>query len=217
MLKTTLKFFHFKYMTTRQYSIFAFFLLFLLLNSQPSNAQQLSKDEIKQLKKELGEVSKNLEEFAKKKRLLTTVSDESTTKNAQTLQKKADAETLEKELQQKNESILYYEEQVRKLKKELPEVNATNQGRGIHNCTFSVQIGAYKNRDLTQYLDKNQNFTVEKTSEGLKKYMLGYFTSYWEAKKFSQYLDKNGAQTYVVGFFKAQRVPDLKDMTQCTF
>lgn len=178
---------------------------------------QLSKDEKKQLLQEISNLSKNLEGFAKQKKDLAKIEEDQKIKNAQLIQKKADAQNMEKSLQEKDQSIAYYEEQLRKLQKDRPEVNATGQDRTNRDCVFSVQVGAYKNKDLSQYADKSPTFIVEQGEDGLKKYMLGYFTSYWEAKSFSKYLDKAGAQSYVVGYYQKKRVPDLKDMTQCTF
>lgn len=177
----------------------------------------LSKDEKKQLQKEIANLAKDLEGFGKQKKELAKIEESVKAKNAQLLQKKADAQNMEKSLAEKDESIAYYEEQLRKIQKDRPEVNATSQERKMRDCMFSVQIGAYKSKDLSQYLDNNPNFIVEQGENGLKKYMLGYFTSYWEAKNFSKYLDKAGAISYVVGYYKKNRVPDLKDMTQCTF
>ena len=187
------------------------------LPTQAQSQLPLSKEQKKQLQKEVAALAKDLEGFQKQKKELARLDEDATAKNAQALQKKADAQKMEKDLQQKDESIAYYEEQLRKLQKDRPEVNATSQERANRDCIFSVQVGAYKNKDLTQYMDKSTNFIVEQGEEGFKKYMLGYFTSYWEAKNFSKYLDKAGAQSYVVGFYKKKRVPDLKDMTQCTF
>lgn len=180
-------------------------------------AQDLSKDEIKKLKKELENLYKKPEQFKQLKDESNTLEGDITAKNAQIVQKKADIETLNKDIIKKDEAIEYLEEQLRKAKKDHPEVNASKQGRGTGDCIFSVQIGAYKNRDLTQYMDNNPNFGVESDTDGFKKYTLGFFTSYWEAKNWSKYLDSHGAVTYVVGFYKGKRVPDLKDMTQCTF
>lgn len=188
-----------------------------LLLALPAVAQTLSKEEKKQLQKEIANLSKDLEGFGKQKKEVAKIEDEMKARNAQLLQKKADTQNLEKSLAEKDESIAYYEEQLRKIQKDRPEVNATSQSRKVRDCMFSVQIGAYKNKDLSQYLDNNPSFIVEQGENGMKKYMLGYFTSYWEAKNFSKYLDKTGAVSYVVGYYKKNRVPDLKDMTQCTF
>ncbi len=184
----------------------------------PALAQPtLTKEQKKQLQKEIASLSKNMESFAKMKKEVTQIDEDIKVRNAQLLQKKADAQNTEKALAEKDESIAYYEEQLRKIQKDRPEINATGQSRKVRDCIFSVQIGAYKNLDFSKYLDNNPNFIVEQSEGGMKKYMLGYFTSYWEAKNFSKYLDKAGAVSYVVGYYKKTRVPDLKDMTQCTF
>lgn len=191
-------------------------LFFALVGALPSLAQ-LSKDEKKKLLQEISALSKDLEGFGAQKKELAKMEEDQKIRNAQLIQKKADAQNTDKSIQEKDESIAYYEEMLRKLQKDRPEVNATSQNRSNRDCVFRVQIGAYKNKDLTQYMEKNPNFTVEQGEDGLKKYILGYFTSYWEAKNFSKYLTKAGGQSYVVGFYKDKRVPDLKDMTQCTF
>ncbi|MCU0445675.1 MAG: hypothetical protein MUE85_12245 [Microscillaceae bacterium] len=176
---------------------------------------QLSKEEEAKLRKELK--SLKIEQLKQLRNQQFDLDEQASTRNAQIVQKRADVNNAQKDLQKKDEGIEYLEEQLRKLKGQVGEVNATKQGRGNHECAFSVQIGAYKNRDLTQYMEKHPNFGVETDESGYKKYLMGYFTSYWEAKSLSKHLDKAGAQTYVVGFYKGKRIPDLKDMTQCTF
>jgi hypothetical protein len=63
-------------------------------------------------------------------------------------------------------------------------------------------------------LSKNVNFSVEEGENGAKKYMLGNFNSYKEAKRFSEKLVNRGAQAYVVGYLDGQRVVNLKQMPQ---
>jgi len=180
-------------------------------------AQELSKEEKKALLKEIKALGSDLDKFKAMKDDYYELDEQVTAKHAVIVQKKADLENSNKNLSKKDDAIEYLQEQLRKLKGQVGEVNATKQGRGSHDCAFSVQIGAYKVKDLTQYMDSHPNFGVEVGEDGLKRYTLGYFTSYWEAKSFSKYLDGHGGQTYVVGFYKGERVPDLKDMTQCTF
>lgn len=176
---------------------------------------QLTKEETAQLKKELSKFS--VEKLKQMKNELASLDEQAATRNAQIVQKRTEVGNIQGDVAKKDEGIEYLEEQLRKLKGQLGEVNGTKQGRGNHDCSFSVQIGAYKNQDLTRYMEQHPNFGVERDESGFKKYTIGYFTSYWEAKSFSKYLDQTGAQTYVVGFYKGKRIPDLKDMTQCTF
>ncbi|GAB4407808.1 MAG: hypothetical protein OHK0053_34460 [Microscillaceae bacterium] len=165
---------------------------------------------------EIKAYQRNLEGYKALKEEDKTQAQKANEAKSQLTRLKADLDQATRELAKKDDAIAFLQEQLRKIRGEMGEVNATRQGRGQHDCAFSVQIGAYENRDLTQYMDKSPNFAVEQAN-GLKKYTLGYFTNYWEAKYFSKYLDNAGGQTYVVGYYKGQRVPDLKDMTQCTF
>lgn len=189
--------------------------LFVCMNGFTVFAQ-LSRAERTALQQEVNAYKRNLEGFKQFKE--EGIMAEAKLNKAQTdlVNKRAELQTLNQELSKKDAAIESLQEALRRLRSEMGEVNAARQGRGGADCEFSVQIGAYENRDLTQYMDNHPNFAVEQ-SNGLKKYTLGYFTSYWEAKSFSKYLDKSGAQSYVVGYFKGERVPDLKDMTQCTF
>lgn len=178
---------------------------------------ELSQDEVKQFRKELKALKKDLSRFKSMKEEDSSLEEKVSEKLAYIVQKKAELANWKQDLSKKDDGIVYLQEQLRKLQKDVGEVNATTQGRGDHDCSFSVQIGAYKNKDLTQYMDQQPNFGVEEGEGGFKKYTLGFFTSYWEAKSLSKYLNAQGAQTYVVGFYKGERIPDLKDMTQCTF
>lgn len=198
-----------------QLNIKNIFIILLVIFSLPAFAQD--KAEKKKLLAEIKALNKNLNQFKQMKEEDSQLNADILEKTRQISQRKSDTNTSAEDIKKKDEGIEYLEEQLRKLKKQYPDVNASKQGRGSHDCAFSVQIGAYKSKDLTQYMDNNANFGVETNDAGVKKYTLGYFTSYWEAKSFSKHLDGAGAQSYVVGFYKGQRIPDLKDMTQCTF
>lgn len=191
-----------------------FTIVYLGIFFAPASAQ-LDKKEAKALKKEIKALKGNLEAFKRMKDDDRALDNQINQKHQEIQSKKAQDNTSKADLSKKDDAITYLQERINKLSS--GEVNATRQGRGAHDCAFSVQIGAYNNTDLTQYMDNHPNFGVEIDDTGLKKYTLGYFSSYWEAKSFSKYLDSRGAISYVVGFYKGERVPDLKDMTQCTF
>jgi septal ring factor EnvC (AmiA/AmiB activator) len=182
-----------------------------------AQGQKLSKEETKQIQKELKDLQKNLPAFRKMLEDNADLDKQLNDKRNQINALREKQTTLNQDDTKKDDAIAYLEEQLRKLRKDVGEVNATRQGRGDIDCSFAVQIGAYKNKDLTKYMDQSPNFGVETDPQGLKRYTLGFFTSYWEAKSFAVHLDKLGGQTYVVGYYKGERVPDLKDMTQCTF
>jgi len=79
---------------------------------------------------------------------------------------------------------------------------------------FKVQIGAYRNRDLTKYFANNKNFSGEVESDGTKKYTLGQFVNYWEADNFKKYLREMGVKdAWTVAYRDGARVP-LRDVLE---
>jgi DNA repair exonuclease SbcCD ATPase subunit len=179
-------------------------------------SKNIQAQDMKELKKQVKKLK--IEDLKNLKNQEQKLEEDFIQKQQEINNKKAQLDkTNKEEIKKRNEGIAYLEEQVRKIKKDRTEVNASKKDRNNTKCSFSVQIGAYKNKDLTQYMESNPNFAVESNEEGYKKYMLGFFTSYWEAKSFSKYLNNLGAQTYVAGFYDGKRVPELKDMTDCAF
>lgn len=170
-----------------------------------------------QIQNELQRLYENPEELYRLKQESLSIGREIETKKSAVVAKKDELSELLRANKKQDEALQTYREQLTTLRSKNPEVNATRQGRKEGKCSFSVQIGAYKNKDLTQYMESNPNFLVEVDSNGFKKYLLGYFTSYWEALSFSKHLNQNGAQSYVAGFLWGKRIPDLKDMTECIF
>jgi hypothetical protein len=191
-----------------------YYLIFILLFVFTYSKAQTQDD--KALKKEVRKLK--IEQLKKLNEQIAQAEQENNEKMAQITTKRNELNRLnEDEIKKRDEGIAYLEEKMRKAKKDRPEVNATKPDRANTKCSFSVQIGAYKNKDLTQYMESSPHFGIEIDEQNFKKYTLGFFTSYWEAKSFSKYLNQMGAQTYVVGFYNGKRIPDLKDMTDCTF
>ncbi|MCU0416432.1 MAG: Ezrin/radixin/moesin family protein [Cytophagaceae bacterium] len=76
---------------------------------------------------------------------------------------------------------------------------------------YKVQIGAFKNKDLTKYFNNNKNFSGDVDADGTKKYTLGTFTDYWEADNFKKYLREMGVKdAWVVAYKDGKRI-ELKD------
>ncbi len=76
---------------------------------------------------------------------------------------------------------------------------------------YKVQIGSFKNKDLTKYFDNNPNFSGDVDADGIKKYTLGEFTDYWEADKLKSALREMGVKgAWVVAYKDGQRV-SMKD------
>ncbi|WP_018341634.1 hypothetical protein [Cytophaga aurantiaca] len=89
----------------------------------------------------------------------------------------------------------------------------TMAAKGI---VYKVQIGAFKNKDLSKYFDNNKNFSGEVDADGTKKYTLGAFATYWEADNFKKYLREMGvSDAWVVAYKDGKRI-ELKDALEGT-
>ena len=89
----------------------------------------------------------------------------------------------------------------------------TMAAKGI---VYKVQIGAFKNKDLSKYFENNKNFSGEVDEDGTKKYTLGAFPTYWEADNFKKYLREMGvSDAWVVAYKDGKRI-ELKDALEGT-
>lgn len=96
--------------------------------------------------------------------------------------------------------------------KAAPPVNAMDFSKGV---VFRVQIGAFKNKDLSRFFDNNPNFGGEagKGNEP-QRITIGIFRDYWEADTFKKYLREMGVKdAWIVPFRDGQRV-DIKDVLE---
>jgi cell division protein FtsB len=182
-------------------SIILTFSLFLVsIPLQAQNNESLNK-EIKSLMKDLKKYKSLKEE------------DKMLEAEIATLQKQVSMNRLlfkatENELAQKDLEIANLRNEVGSLGR---KVTSSADGK-LHEVVFRVQIGAYQNQKIATILENQTNFIKETSPEGLTKFMLGNFTSYHEAKQFSEKLGNAGAQSYVVGYVDNVRVPNLKQM-----
>lgn len=79
---------------------------------------------------------------------------------------------------------------------------------------FKVQVGAFKNFDLTKYFDRHQNFSGEVDADGTMKYTLGIFSDYWEADKFKKYMREMGVKgAWIVSYKDGNRV-NIKEVLE---
>jgi hypothetical protein len=140
---------------------------------------------------------------------------------------------LKSEASELNAKVLGFEEQmgikdteIEKLKAELQEAktkladeqssNVTGSGSKISakGVVFKVQIGAFRNKDLSKYFENNQNFSGDVDPDGVKKYTLGYFGEYWEADNFKKYLREMGVKdAWIVPYKDGERV-NIKDVLE---
>lgn len=93
------------------------------------------------------------------------------------------------------------------------DVGAPLNGKGV---VFKVQVGAFKNKDLTKYFKNSKNFSGDVDADGTKKYTLGFFGDYWEAENFKKYLREMGVKdAWIVAYKNGGRV-ELKDVLENT-
>lgn len=79
---------------------------------------------------------------------------------------------------------------------------------------FRVQIGAFRQKDLSKYFDNHPNFAVEIAEGGTQQITLGQFRDYWEADVFKKYLREMGVNdAWIVPYQDGQRV-SLKDVLE---
>ncbi len=178
---------------------------------------QLSKKEKKEWKKKAKEFAKNpanLKDFTEAKQV---ADDDNTSLKGQ-------VSTLNKTVSDKNTRIAELEDQISTMRSELtsvrgelaqlkeaPPVNSMDFSKGV---VFKVQIGAFKNKDLSKYFNNNPNFGGEAVDKGEQRFTIGIFRDYWEADKFKKYLREMGVKdAWIVPFKDAQRV-ELKDVLE---
>lgn len=174
---------------------------------------QLSKQEAKEWKKTKKAMS--TEEFK-------AMVDQNTELQQQVSQLAADLSASESELQQRKEDVAVLQGKVQNLEQDMAEANVIDVSSGAASTNtkvskgvlFKVQIGAFRNKDLSKYFGTSDNFGGEVDSDGTQRYTLGNFTDYWQADKFKKYLREMGVEdAWIVPYKDGKRVP-MKDVLE---
>ena len=123
------------------------------------------------------------------------------------------------ELTERNRKM---EAQVNAAKKAIAKAKQESAAQPVASMTpvnedgviFKVQIGAFRNKDLSKYFDNNENFGGETNSDGVQKITLGTFRDYWEADTFKKYLREMGVNdAWIVPYKDGTRVA-MKDVLE---
>ena len=132
---------------------------------------------------------------------------------------------LETQLSDKNAEVEKAKAQLQESEKQLTEAktaaeSAAKNGSGspmtANGVVFKVQVGAFKNKDLTKYFRNSKNFSGDVDPDGTKKYTLGFFGDYWEAENFKKYLREMGVKdAWIVAYKDGNRV-EIKDVLEST-
>lgn len=196
------------------------FLCLALIFSGSQVFAQMSKKEKKEWKKKAKEYAKNpanLKQFTEEKQTAESNVGTLTTQNKQ----------LQSTVSDKNAKIAELEDQISRMRSELtatkaelaqlkeaPPVNPMDFSKGV---VFKVQVGAFKNKDLSKYFENNPNFggeAADKDKNEPQKITIGIFRDYWEADTFKKYMREMGVKdAWIVPYKDGQRV-EIKDVLE---
>jgi TolA-binding protein len=193
------------------------FVCLALIFCSVQGFSQLSKAEKKEWKKKAKEYARNpanLKDLTEQKQVadteVTTLKGQVSTLNSQVSDKNARISELEDQINRMRSELTSTKAELAQLK-EAPPVNSMDFSKGV---VFKVQIGAFKNKDLSKYFDNNPNFGGEATDKGEQRFTIGIFRDYWEADKFKKYMREMGVKdAWIVPFKDGQRV-EIKDVLE---
>ncbi len=179
--------------------------LALFFSCFSSQAQDLSKDERKEWKKKQRKMEP--EEFYR------IVTEYNKLKREEGMAARQ-VRSMSKEITDKSAEIARLEEELRKLREEgageekTTPANSDAIGEGDNynkGTVFRVQIGAFKNKDLTKFTE-HPRFHAETDADETKKYTIANFRDYWDADLFKKYLREMGVtDAWIVAYRDGQR------------
>jgi vacuolar-type H+-ATPase subunit I/STV1 len=196
-----------------------FFCLVLLFAGTQTFAQ-LSKQEKKEWKKKAKEFKGNPEALKqltddKQAADAQVVTLNNQVKQLQTSNSDKDARIaeLEDQLSQARGELTAARAEIAQLKQAPAVINPMDFSKGV---VFKVQIGAFKNKDLSKYFENNPNFGGEAagTEKAEQRLTIGVFRDYWEADTFKKYMRDMGVKdAWIVPYRDGQRV-EIKDVLE---
>lgn len=175
-------------------------------------------------KKEKKEWKKKAKEYAKNPANLKMLTEEKQVADNSVTSLKGDVSKLQSAVSDKDSKIADLEDEISKMRSELtstkaeleqlkvaPPVNPMDFSKGV---VFKVQIGAFKNKDLSKYFENNPNFSGEVKEGEPQKVTIGIFRDYWEADTFKKYLREMGVKdAWIVPYKDSKRV-EIKDVLE---
>ncbi len=179
---------------------------------------QLTKKETKEWKKKLKKTSP--EQF---KRMY----DENSSLKSEVSSVQGQLSSLQSSMGEKDANIAELTDQNRRMeaqvnaaKKAIAKAKQETEGQSSGSAVsqdgvvFKVQIGAFRNKDLSKYFENNENFGGETDADGVQKITLGIFRDYWEADTFKKYLREMGVNdAWIVPYKDGTRVA-MKDVLE---
>ncbi|MFZ6001840.1 MAG: Ezrin/radixin/moesin family protein [Bacteroidota bacterium] len=176
-------------------------------------------------KKEKKEWKKKAKEYKTNPAALKQLTEEKQVADNNVTDLTGQVNNLQSTVSDKNAKIAELEDQISRMRSELtsakaeldaakraPVINPMDFSKGV---VFKVQIGAFKNKDLSKYFDNNPNFGGEAGKETEpQKITIGIFRDYWEADTFKKYMRDMGVKdAWIVPYKDGQRV-EIKDVLE---
>lgn len=206
----------------RKFSVVLVCSLVALFFANVANAQ-MDKKEAKEWKKRAKAYSKDPESFK-------TLVEEHQQFQGDIARLESDNNNLQSRMSDKDAKISELEDDMAALRKDLAAAKAearkakadaaakpaevSSPDRMIAGVVFKVQIGAFRNKDLSKYFENHENFSGETDEDGTQKITLGQFADYWEADTFKKYLREMGVKdAWIVPYKDGVRVP-IKDVLE---
>jgi vacuolar-type H+-ATPase subunit I/STV1 len=198
--------------------VIVFCLVFVVASISTTHAQ-MSKKEKKEWKKKAGALKKNPEE-------LKSLYDENEALKSEASGYKRQISALESQIKERDNKISSMTNDMRSLESQLAAAKkaasdqpaktkpASGPVYDDSGVVFKVQIGAFRNKDLSKYFDNTESFSGENTEDGVQKITLGRFRDYWEADTFKKYLREMGVtDAWIVPYKDGNRVA-MKDVLE---
>jgi len=194
------------------------FCLALIFSATTQSIAQLSKKEKKEWKKKAKEYSKNpanLKQLLDEKQAaddqVGTMTQKVTQMQSTISEKDAKLVELEDQISQLRGQLTAAKAELSQAKETPAAPNPMDFSKGV---VFKVQIGAFKNKNLSKYFENNPNFGGEAKEGEPQKITIGIFRDYWEADTFKKYMREMGVKdAWIVPYRDGTRV-EIKDVLE---
>lgn len=177
-------------------------------------------------KKEKKAWAKKAKEYKKNPESLKNLEEENTNLKSQVSSQETQLNSLKSAAADKDAQISELQDQLNKIKADLAgaqensrklqaQLSAKPQfGNFDQGLVFKVQIGAFKNKDLSKFYAANPNLTGDTAEDGTNRINFGIYRNYWDADTLKKYLREMGIKdAWVVPYQDGQR-KDLKEVLE---
>ena len=166
-------------------------------------------------------------QYRKDPSTLKTFTEAKQTADNQLVKLTGEVKALQSTVSDKNAKIADLEDQLSRMRGQVnslnaelaqlkanPIINPMDFSKGV---VFKVQVGAFKNKDLSKYFDNNPNFggeAADKNPAEPQRITIGIFRDYWEADTFKKYMRDMGVKdAWIVPYRDGIRV-EIKDVLE---